>query len=82
MAVVLIKSRFYAAQVLLALRFLHGKGIIYRDLKLDNILLGADGYIKLAGFGACKTKMGYDVKTRSFCGTPEVMAPEVNSIHH
>ena len=69
--------KFYAAQVLIALEFLHARGILYRDLKLDNILLTKDGYIKLADYGLSKCEMTGETRTRTFCGTPEFMAPEL-----
>jgi serine/threonine protein kinase len=99
------RARFYAAQVILALQYLHSHGILYRDLKLDNILLGEDGYLRIADYGLCKrlaldprqscsqqpskflqpTGIKSDLKratslaafTRTFCGTPEFMAPEI-----
>ncbi|GMR34143.1 hypothetical protein PMAYCL1PPCAC_04338 [Pristionchus mayeri] len=71
------RSCFYASCVLLGLKFLHENSIIYRDLKLDNLLMDKDGYVKLADFGLCKEKMGAHDRTSTFCGTPEFLAPEI-----
>ncbi|KAG0142141.1 hypothetical protein CROQUDRAFT_673725 [Cronartium quercuum f. sp. fusiforme G11] len=71
------RAKFYAAEVLLALEYFHQNGVIYRDLKLDNILLTLDGHIKVADYGLCKEEMWYQNTTSTFCGTPEFMAPEI-----
>jgi serine/threonine-protein kinase N2 len=72
-----VRSRFYAACVTLGLEFLHNNSIVYRDLKLDNLLVDEYGYLKIADFGLCKMGVGYGDRTSTFCGTPEFVAPEV-----
>lgn len=71
------RSIFYAGCVVLGLQYLHDHSIVYRDLKLDNLLLDAEGFVKIADFGLCKESMGYGDRTSTFCGTPEFLAPEV-----
>ncbi|KAG5446012.1 cGMP-dependent protein kinase 1 [Clonorchis sinensis] len=69
-------TRFYTACVVEAIAYLHWKGIVYRDLKPENLLLDNIGYCKLTDFGFAK-KIGFGSKTWTFCGTPEYVAPEI-----
>lgn len=70
------KVKFYAAIIGLSLEYLHTHGIVYRDIKPENILMEVDGYLKLIDFGMAKILEG-DEKANSFCGTPEYLAPEI-----
>jgi serum/glucocorticoid-regulated kinase 2 len=70
------EARFYAAQLVLAIEAMHRKHILYRDLKPENVLIDADGYIKITDFGLSKLNMDKS-DTKTICGTPEYLAPEV-----
>ncbi|KAK4156985.1 kinase-like domain-containing protein [Chaetomidium leptoderma] len=76
-------ARFYAAEIVLILEHLHEHqgGIAYRDMKPENLLLDAEGHIKLVDFGFAKrlgnNESGHPVETYTLCGTPEYLAPEV-----
>ncbi|XP_019852698.1 PREDICTED: cAMP-dependent protein kinase catalytic subunit alpha-like [Amphimedon queenslandica] len=70
------RARFYIGEIVLALEYLHGLGIIFRDLKPENCLLSAAGHIVLTDFGSAK-KLLEGEKTSTLAGTPHYMAPEV-----
>ncbi|KAH0795770.1 AGC family protein kinase [Histomonas meleagridis] len=72
------RVKLYVAQLVLALCYLHSIGIVHRDLKLENILVDEDGYIKLTDFGLAKEKMDNEGdRASTFCGTPDYVAPEM-----
>lgn len=71
------RTRFYGAEIVSALQYLHENDIVYRDIKLENLLLDKDGHVRIADFGLCKEDISFGDKTKTFCGTPEYLAPEV-----
>lgn len=80
------KARYIVAEILLAIEHIHSLGVVYRDLKLENVLLDEEGHIRVADFGLSKMLargQGIDdgpkklTKTKTFCGTREYVAPEM-----
>merc|ERR1740117_2122988 len=72
------RSRFYAAEIILAISYVHSLDIIYRDLKPENVLLDGSGHIRLTDFGLSKEGISSSSSgANSFCGTPEYLAPEI-----
>jgi serine/threonine protein kinase len=65
---------FYITEIVTALEYLHSLKIAYRDLKPENLLVAADGHLRITDFGFAK-----QIEDRSFtlCGTPEYLAPEI-----
>lgn len=71
------RAKIYLAQILLAIQDLHRQNIIFRDLKPDNIVFDKDGNALLTDFGLAKTGIEGNVGTKSFCGSPAYLAPEI-----
>ncbi|KAF0687562.1 Aste57867_20681 [Aphanomyces stellatus] len=71
------QARLYGAQLVLAFTHLHSCDIVFRDLKLENILMDDDGFVALADFGLSKEHVKMDNDAVTFCGTPEYLAPEL-----
>jgi len=77
------RCRFYTAEIVLAIGYLHSRDIIYRDLKPENILLDGMGHVKITDFGLSKEGIEDNISAKSMCGTPEYLAPEiVNRVGH
>ena len=70
------QAQFYSASMLIAVNYLHQNKIIYRDFKMENIMVCENGYIKIVDFGTAKILNDED-RTTTIIGTPHYMAPEL-----
>lgn len=70
-------ARVIIAEIILAIEHLHKHNISYRDLKPENVLVDFRGHIKLTDFGLCKQRRGKSDLSKSLCGSPEYICPEM-----
>jgi len=71
------KTRFYIAELVLGIGYLHSKDVVYRDLKPENVVLDSEGHVRITDFGLAKPDVTNNNPTNTFCGTPEYLAPEI-----
>lgn len=72
-----VQSKFYLAEILLALEYLHSKGVIYRDLKPANVLIDSQGHVRLADFGLAKAIGETEQSVSTMVGSPAYISPEI-----
>lgn len=70
-------AKKYVAEIILAIEYLHINGIMYRDLKPENVLIDMEGHVKLVDFGLVKMNMNRKKRSNSFCGTSTYLSPEM-----
>ena len=73
------EAKFYIAELILAIEYLHQHDIIYRDLKPENILIDSEGHVKLADFGLAKENVTTNAPNKTFCGSLQYLSPEMLS---
>ena len=75
-------AKFYFAEIVVALEYLHSQNVFYRDLKPENILLDQEGHVRVADFGISRINFTEHDRSASFCGSPEYMSPEMLKSGH
>ena len=74
-------AKLYAAEIVLAIQYLHKREIIFRDLKPDNIVIDERGHVKLTDFGLSKEGIDDNISAKSFCGSLAYLAPEMLALN-
>ena len=70
-------AKFYCAEVVCGISYLHSFNVIYRDLKPENLLLDQDGHVIITDFGLSKMGDNSTDMATTICGTPEYASPEI-----